>query len=403
MNNLKTKADAHTPQRIFEIARSCRAYKESLAEARSFEDAPIIDKDMLYASLAMCANDPDFHKGVYVSPTGGTSTRNPLHFPTDIRENHLQRAVMSSYINEAKLLTEESIVLNLFGSTMMYRSAEIFNDYCERAGATVLPVSAHCADDAALFFARKFRANCVVGTVSRLVQFAKYVSETDEQQHEFSDLIFAGESMAPYKQAFIQEHLRAQNISAVFGSAEAGPFGIKPAHLSGAKYLCPSEVVHIELANVDEEGFGTMIVTNLIRTRFPLLRYNTGDVVRLSTQRFGNKEMNMIEFRGREDRSFQLGGEYYLLSEFGELFAGLLEFQIVLSYEQKQKMDKIVFRLVPADQSPDATQMNELAQRLHRMIESDHGLFIAEVEVAGIDQLTKSAHSHKIPRIIDKR
>ncbi len=397
----KTRSMMHTREQIFQMARKLPCYRDMFSGAESFSEAPVIDKQLLYNMVAQYLSEPAFRRGLYLSPTGGSSSSELLHFPTDIAENHFQREILSSYLKKAKILDKDSIVLNLFGSTMMYRSLEIINEFCELAGATTLPVSAHCPDQIAYNLARQFGANCIAGTSSRIIQFAKFLQD-NKLEHPFPRLIFGGEPMPKSKEAFLRECLKTESFNAVFGSGEAGVFGIKLNDAGGSKYLCPPELIHIEVVDADENGFGTMVVTNLVRTRFPLVRYNTEDVVRLTKERFEDREMNVIEFRGRADRSFQIGGEYTMLSEFSKLFEGLLEFQISLSYDSNSKMDQVVFSLV-AKEEPDDEYQTCLSNGIRKIINSDPSLFITIIEFVEMNKLRKSPHSHKVLKIIDER
>lgn len=397
----KSNSMSHTPEQIFQIAQGLHCYRDWLAGIRAFNEAPIMDKAQLYTLVAECMSDPEFRKGLYLSPTGGSTSSEPLYFPADIAENHFQRAALASYLSKTGILTKDSIVLNLFGSTFMYRSAEIINEFCELVGATVLPASAHASDAGAYKIAQQFGANCIAGTSSRIIQFAKYFQE-NKPEHRFEQVIFGGEPLPAYKEQFLKDVLNIGSFNGIFGSAEAGVFGFKLQQGAVAKYLCPADLVHIELIDPDEEGFGTMILTNLIRTRFPLLRYNTGDIVRLSKEKFQGAEFNVIEFRGRTDRSFQIGGEYILLSQFSKLFEGLLDFQITLSYDASSKMDQIDFRLVPKEQ-PDEHSRELIVTGIQRTISNNPKLFRTSIEFVEMDQLKKTPHSQKVIKIIDER
>lgn len=79
--------------------------------------------------------------------------------PTDIEENKYQRSLLVRLMNHHGLFQKHFTYLNLFSGTQMYRSLEIFNDYCEMVGATVLPLSFHCSDDYAYKIVAEFKGS----------------------------------------------------------------------------------------------------------------------------------------------------------------------------------------------------------------------------------------------------
>jgi len=81
-----------------------------------------------------------FFKGVYLSPSGGSSGLFPLYFVTDGGENRRQRELMALLMGDIGPFGAPHAASLLFGGSLMYRSLEIFTDLFDRLGSTPLPL-----------------------------------------------------------------------------------------------------------------------------------------------------------------------------------------------------------------------------------------------------------------------
>ncbi|GEM_PF-562662 len=409
----------YNKEEIFQLAKKHSFYGERLRGVQSFVQAPTINKIDLYAAIAAAQTEPGFHKGIYWSPTGG-STSQLLFYPTAIDENQFQRQKLLPYLSHTAMFTVEMVALNLFGSTMMYRSAEIFNYFCEQAGATTLPVSSQCPDLTALEIALRFGANTLMGNTSRLLQFARYVESVKQQFGEieikFEHVVFGGEGMPVHKMEYLRQVLGSDKFSGIFGSAESGIWAFKPSALPLNTYFYARQLMHLEIVEPDADGFGRMVLTNLVRGRNPLLRYDCGDRARFCQApdicSFSeNDNLGAFELTGRVEGSFQLGGEYYYLSEFTKLLAEskdlLLDYQIELSYDPIKKLDQARFLVVsqPSGKGEGKRQADRLLIKnaVETWINPDDNLFLLAVEFVEMDRLTRSSTAQKVVRISDLR
>lgn len=397
-NELRT----HTVEEIYQAAREHSFYRDVLKETKCFADVPIMDKQILYRQVESNLKEASFRTGLYLSPTGGSSSSQVLFFPTDVTENRFQRALLSKYLIHSEIFTPSTVALNLFSGTMMYRALEIFNDFCERARATTLPVSYFCPDREVYKAAIRFGANTIMGTPSRLMQFARYVTQ-QKLALTIERIIFAGEPLLFHQQKYLEKAFHATRFSGLYGSAEAGVWAYQSPDSPSAGYLFPSELMHVEINNPNEEGFGTIIATNLIRIRNPLLRYDTGDIGRLSKIMYRGSKFNMLELKGRVDCSFSIGGNYYFLDDFSSIFERLADFQIQISYDPGKARDRIQFCCVPMTPTYSAYQFNELCSKIREILSSNDNSFLTEVRIAKPEELVKSATSQKVIKIVDRR
>lgn len=388
---------------IFELAKRHPFYAERYRNATSFSDAPTTDKSELYRVINKSFDeDLSFRKSIYLSPTGGSTPDRLLYFPTDIQDNEHQRALLSPYLIDAKIFTPEMIVLNIFGSNQMYRALEIFNDFAERANATVLPAGSQATDKLAVEIASRFGADSLIGNPSRILQLARYV-ESNTIPQSFDHLIFGGETLQHHKAEFLKKALGVKRISGIYGSAESGIWGYQPDELDLQCYFYPAEIMHIEILEPDNDGFGNMVLTNLVRKRNPLCRYDCGDIGRISTMDYRGQKRNLLEFKGRAENSFFVGSEYFWLSDFKEPFENLLEYQIHISFDAEQKRDRIKFSLVAPDQSFIDSNKEKLETQIRDIVQSLDSWFTTEIEFVEMSALRRSNTSQKVVRIVDER
>lgn len=389
---------------IFELSRTHPFYSDRLQGISSFEEVPVMRKQELYDSISKTLISSSALKSVYLSPTGGSVSNYLLFYPSDIEENHLQRSLLATHLRESNIFTPETIGLNLFGSNMMYRSLEIFNEFCERAGGTPLPVGSACDDDTAYKLGQRFFANTLIGAPSRLMQFGRHVEDTyGRSQVQFDQMIFGGELLPESKAKYLKGIFGVERICGIFGSAEAGIWGFQPADLELNQYLFLEEMMHVEVESSDENGFGEIVLTNLVRKRFPLLRYGTGDLGRVREISVNGRKLHLLEFKGREEQSFQLGGEYYAVSEFEDACNQLVDFQIHLSYDETNKKDRIQFSLVAYSPQFIDNYGDGLKERIKSIVQSEDRLFTTEIQFVEQRDLKVTRTSRKVIRVIDDR
>jgi phenylacetate-CoA ligase len=385
-------------QQIFEAARSHPFYGEALRGVARFEDCPVLEKPALYEAVRRALEDPAFRRGTYFSPSGGTTSGRPLYFPTDIRENKRQRRLLARRLKVAGLLGDTTIALNLFPGTRMYRALEIFNDYCELCGATVLPVGAQAPDEEAWAAAEQFGATLVLGMPSRLLAFARWLTERGRTLRVES-VLFAGELLHPRKRRLLERAFGVSRFGGVYGSAEMGVVAYQPDVGEPPVYRFPRELIHVEVGEPDGDGFGRLIVTNLVRTRHPLLRYNTGDVGRLVTE---TADEVCVELRGRESDSFAVGPEYFHLREFAAVLDRFAQSQVVIAFDGAARRDRVTFRLV-ADEPVPPERQQDVTASLRRLLGADDRAYLTEVAFVPPEALLRHPRTLKVPTVVDLR
>jgi phenylacetate-CoA ligase len=380
------------------IAARHRWYQASNGGNR-LADWPILTKPELNRRLAAVRRDADERGGIYYSRSGGTTSGQPVYVPADIAENHEQRRRLARRLAADGVLSPRTVALNLCPMVRMYRTLEIFSEFCECCGATVLPMAA-IADDAEIHeHAALFAANTLLGMPSRLLAFARSVQE-NQWSCPVDTVVFGGEPLQSGKRRFLHEVLGVKRFSGLYGSAELGVVAWQSGLSEAPVYQFPRDIVHVEIVAPDADGFGSLVATNLVRQRFPLVRYQTGDVGRVVAK---GAETVSIELRGRQNDSFLIGEDFHVLEDFADLFQDFAEFQIQLRFDEGLHKDVIRFCLNAGGQQPNPQERSVLTGRINDRLDNREATYATEVTFVGPEGLVRSRETLKTPAIVDLR
>jgi len=377
----------------YQIVKQSDLFRSYYLDYEDYQNAPIAGKNELIKLL----NDHfDLHsqkRGVYLVRSGG-STQKPLVFPVDIAENLEQRAALASALQQAKVFTPKTIALNMFGYMDMYRTAAIMDDLLERSNATTLVASASLPYQDAYEMALNFKPDLLLGTPSKLFLFAQYLKE--HQLHlSITNLLFGGEFLPPSHIRLFEEIFETQQIYSLYGAAETGIWAWCNYSRSPSMFSVIDGLV-VEPCNPDADGYGPLLVSNLFRKRFPIFRYNTGDIgkwVEVDGQLY-------LELKGRSSNSFMFNECNYELEDFNVVFSDVERFQIQIV---AQDGNNIIKFLLIADVS-DADKTDYVGLKLQQIYQI-FGYKVKNLEVlAGKNlNLYTNVITGKTPVIIDHR
>jgi phenylacetate-CoA ligase len=387
-----------TPDEIVALARVHPLYAGRDLSADRFEDVPILDKQALDGALQQFYADPANLHGLYLSPSGGSGTRSHLCFPVGIDDNREQRRLFAPMLAEAGVIPTDAIALNLFAGRLMYRSMEIFTDYCEQIGATSLPVESTATDRTAVEIARAFHANMVMGEPGRLAQLARHLQESAERL-PLTRILAAGETVRPAQRRLFAEAFGTDVLVSAYGSAETGVWAYRGADDGPDVFHYDPRMLHVEIVERDANGVGAMLVTNLIRRRVPVLRYRVGDRARWISR---DENRATFQLTGREAGSFSLDGSYFNLPAVAPVFEEMTDYQLHLSSDAQSLRDRLEIRVVPpADW--DASRHRALESKVGEILGANGGDFVLAIRAIKSEELERSPTSRKVRRIIDTR
>lgn len=363
-----------TLEELLERARTHPVYAQRLKGVNTFEEVPLLTKAELRLTLRGLETSPDFRLGTYWSPSGCSTARARFFFPTDVKENHYQREVFARFLLQQGVLKPGVVALNLFAGTLMYRACEIFTEFGELCGASVLPVTSTAPLEQAYEIATRFQVDTIMGNTSRLLAFARFV-ECAGLSFQVDRAVFAGEPLTSPIEACLRGSLGVRELYGVYGSAETGVWGLSRAP-DLTRYTVPAELMHLE------EMEGKIVATNLVRYRHPVLRYEMGDSGTVSRSEWGA----CVHLLGREERTLELNGRVYGLSEIAILAKNSLDYQVVLLGGER-----LLLRVVGLN----ARDLEELGANLRALLGE-----AATVESVSPHELERAVGSDKVLRIV---
>ena len=311
-------------QQHFTLIKKSSLFKSWYADYEDYRDAPILRKHQLVDTLREKFDLSQEEKGVYLVRSGGSSHK-PLVFPVDIQENLAQRQKLAEILVKDGIFSSKTIALNLFSYKSMYRTASIFDDILERCSATTLAFSYDASHDLVYEGCKDFQPNIILGTPTKLTLFAKYL-KLGKKECNIPNVIYGGEFLLSSQKKLLEETCKAQQIYSLYGSAETGIWAWSNATKNPMHFHFLEDML-VEVIDPNEEGFGAIVVTNLLRKRFPLFRYNMGDIGKVVQQ----NGRNVLILAARESNLFSLHSETYFLKDFEHLFDTVERFQVQLS------------------------------------------------------------------------
>lgn len=384
-------------QEHFSIIKTSKLFKSIYKGIVNYEDAPILRKHELLDLLKNNFKLQEEHKGVYLVRSGGSSHK-PLVFPVDIQENLSQRQLLANELTKTGIFTSKTIALNLFSYQAMYRTAAIFDDILERCEATTLPASNSASHELVYSIAQEFSPNIMLGTPSKLVLFSKYL-ECGNRELEIENVLFGGEFLLTSQKKIIEETFNTKQIYSLYGSAETGiwawaNYSKNPLHFHFLK-----EII-IEITDPNKEGFGNIVVTNLLRKRFPIFRYRMGDIGKVEII----DGIKTLILATREDNSFSLHADSYFLKDFEEILENIDRFQFQISLNSSVKTEiKVLLIKADVSQSEKETFVQKITEGIHKHLECDPQSMVLIVEFVNETDFYSDPTTSKSPKVIDFR
>jgi len=294
--------------------------------------------------------------------------------------------------------------LNLFQTENVYRSADIFNDFCGFVNSTTIPMGANANDQNVLEIIQYFQPNILMGSPYRLMQFAFFLDKQKNFTMKFDKIFFACESLTQMKRDYLAKMFNCSIFIGFYGSAEAGVFACQSAKYSSTNvYLYPKDLVQIEIVN------SKIIVTNLIRKRNQLIRFDAGDLGELIPtdhlnygllRVFNSQRLIMIENDVLSKRDFE-----QIMNQFD-----FIEWQIVIDYvpNTDRKQISILFRYVVEQSTVSQEFIQEniricLLKCFKQSLSQLHDKLTILFQSIQFEQLFRDQISNKLLKIIDKR
>ncbi len=251
----------------------------------------------------------------------------------------------------------------------------------------------------------RYGITVVIGEPTWLIRLTEIAESRGAYPLRF--LVAGGEPMPPGAKEWMERVWAPAKVRMTYGSVElGGALGVQPCehaqgyHLDDFNYLT-------ELADVDADGYGEIVVSTLRRRVMPLIRYRTRDVARFTARKCpcGIGLTSISWLRGRRDEMVAAAGGVLYPQMFADMLARLPvthDWQVILKREGFREVLEVnveADRLDPAEARrrlllEAADQYPDFAKNL--------GLGTFDVRLCVHPPATLRT-GRKLPRIIDNR
>lgn len=230
---------------------------------------------------------------IFYETTGTTGSPTPC--PRTEGDTIHNNTVLTAYYRDVLAAHGDRQVIGVSGPTELHATGDTFGDVCRNLGHTVAKMWPHSpviGFDRALDVMRALPVTglfCTPGMAMRLAQKAAESGLDPRRDLSVGILMLTGELMSPSLLANIGELWGAEARNALFASQEASV--LAAATSDGSLRVAPLinhyEVIDpdtTEPVEPDADGvrYGELVVTNLYAGAKPLIRYRTGDMVRMT-------------------------------------------------------------------------------------------------------------------------
>ena len=208
--------------------------------------------------------------------------------------------------------------------------------------------------------------------------------------------MYAGEYLLNSQIETLSSAFNIKHIYSVYGSAETGIWGwtLYSEHASSFEIL---DDIIVEIENPDENGNGLIVVTNLLRKRFPLMRYSMGDIGRVEYK----DDKRFLVLKSRVPISFALNSYNFYLHDFDWILEFTDRFQIQIIPKSVGKFEA-KFLLIKSNKNSDS-MIEEVVEKLERILIEALPITALVVELVSESDLYSDPTTSKTPAIKDFR
>ena len=408
---------------VFEVAKTkSKFYGKKYAKVESWEDVPFLTRDELYKNTFPKSKDMltcDL-KGVVITSTGGSSGIARYGVVTHGELDEFEKVQAESL----KLIgvSEDDIVANLFVAGNLWPSFFSLANIIQKIGATHLPISANIEMEKILDYVMEFKATTLLSLPTVFVFLADLVLKNSLDASFVKTIGYAGEHMSDMIKSHLKKAFPNANIHALgYTSADCGLMGYQCSECDSLEYHIPSSFQYIEIYNFEEnrlckeEEQGEIIITNLARTSFPIIRYRIGDVGRFKKGSCACKDKNpILILEGRAGEDFKIGGAYISIDsvedsikEFVSLDGISANYQFIIEDINENKM-RVILKVESSDIDKSSLHIKKIKENLQTKINElkvgeEMGYLSTEVVFVNVGGLERNPITGKIKHFKDLR
>lgn len=253
----------------------------------------------------------------FIFASGGTSGSPKYSMYKAVEFEKTCKLLAKSYILNG--LEQSDVVANLFVSGNMWSSFSAVQLALQYCPITQLPIGGKTSIEDIQSYFNTFKPNVVFGLPGMLVDLA-----LKTQGISVSKVFYAGEAMNDSNKKLLEKYWGVNKfISAGYASVDVGPIGFQvPNGKIGEHYFFD----HIYPEIINNELF----VTSTLRESMPIVRYKTGDQVRLLEKDINGQKFMLL---ARSDKQIQIWSCRFYLNDIGDVLNTIkenLDYQVIL-------------------------------------------------------------------------
>lgn len=374
---------------------------------------PLTTKDDLRASLFDVPARRVDEAWVFYETTGTTGVATPC--PRDNLDSIVNNTTLTLAYEQIFRAHGERHVVAVMGPTELHSTGDTFGDVLRNLGHTVVkmwPPSPVVGFDRALQMLRELRVTALVCTPGMAIKLAKEARRRhlDPAADFHLRLVMSlGELATPGMLTNLGRVWNAVFYNCMYASQEASILAV--CHVDGILRTAPlnnyyevlDPLTNQPAPTVDGIQQGELVVTTLYQGAKPLVRYRTGDMVRLRPVDEGGRRTAIVQPIGRARDALLLGGRpisaFDLESAVLHDATGCLDYFLVV--DRPTDEDRLIVNLEMVDASAqDQLDPVPVAERISEQIGIPCEVRFGE---AGAITSTGAMVSWKAARIHDRR
>ncbi len=379
--------------------------------AQQLSDVPFTTKDDLRAELFSVLSQPIDEAWVYYETTGTTGRATPC--PRDERDSIVNNTVLTLAYEQIFAQHGDRHVVAVMGPTELHSTGDTFGDVLRNLGHTVVKMWPHSpvvGFPRALTLLEQLGVTALVCTPGMAISLAKAAraAEIDIESRLSVRLILTlGELTSPAMLENLGDLWSAKIYNCMYASQEASIMAA--CHADGQLHTVPLnnyyEVIDPETElpaePVDGMREGELVVTHLYQGSKPLVRYRTGDMVRLHAQT--GSPVEIMQPIGRVRDRLTLGGRritaYDLEQTLFTHIRGALDYFLFI--DEVDGRDKLTVTIEPTH---DAAGKRIDDAAIRDAVNETFGV-LCDVVLGPMDAITSTGAmvSWKAARIHDRR
>ena len=375
----------------------------------AFEDLPPLTRDELNASAF--PRTEEMFSGVggwggQVTRSGGSTGEPNFSWFTKEDWESMVRSATVAYAHCG--LRPGDKIANCFLSGDMYGSFISFNDVNQSFGLTTYPLTGAVPPETFLKLWKLFRFDVIQGMPGRILPLLRTCKELCPE-FRLRKVMYAGEPLLASERTWLTGTLGVVSIVSFIGTTESGLIAYQNDECEENEFHVLEEYNYLEI--VDDSGkrvpdgtTGKILVTNLAKRSYPVIRYDIGDKGRFVwKQRPDGVRERRLVYGGRHGDICAVGHLNLDLRDVETVLAktGVCAFQLEIKDDAGVRLTFNVETPTPGPAAEEKVRMALLEQLPNFASRTQYFTFTVKSSLPG--SLPRNPTTGKLRRVLDQR